>query len=339
MILDRWVLGLCMGSAAILALLLYAAWLGLHIARRWDFASSSPQQLALERKSELAATVVDVALACSLASLLIFLMTTDQLSGVLAGAMCGVGVFRASSLGLPALLVKMLALLIYTLWRNLHRADLAFEDFPLTRLKFVLLPLLIVPLALIENILQLAFFLDLDPDVITSCCGVTFRLESGAARGLLDALGPVATLVIFLVSLALVGTSGLAALRRRSPALMAIFAAAALAYLPVFVISVTGLFGGYLYGSPAHRCPLCILRGTLGLLGYPVYMALLAGCSQAVGAAVLGRLARLPNSAEDLLAAALRKSRASLILLGASALGISTPAVIWHIVHGASVHG
>lgn len=343
MIVDGWTVGLTVGGGMLLLPLLHGGSIGCRILRAWDPTRATAVQLRLEREAELAATVIDVVLGLLVLQAALFLMLLDRLADLLSGAMCAIGVLRASRFAVPALVAKGAALLAFVVWRTVHRADSLGEGFPFTRLKAGLLCGLILPLALADLALQTAMLVDLQPDVVTSCCSVAFRLAPSPAVALLDSLGPGPTLGIFLGGLALLLATGAAAWHgtaRRQHAARSLIAhgVAALLFFFVVILAATALFGGYIYGSPAHRCPLCLLRGEPAWLGWPLYLALLAGTAQAVAGTTLGLLQSRPGGwSDELLAVAGRRVRASLLLDGLAAILLAGPAVLWHLRHGVSI--
>lgn len=342
MIVDGWTVGLTLSGGMTLLPLLHGGWVSGRILRSWDPASAGAGQLRLEREAELVATVVHVALGLLFVQAVLFLLLLDRLADLLAGAMCAVGVVRASSFALPALLAKGAALLAFTVWRTCHQADSGGEGFRFTRLKAGLLLGLVLPLAIGDFALQSALFVDLRPDAVTSCCATAFRLAPSPTQELLDSLTPTAALGLFLLGLALVLGTGLAAWRStarggRAQLLLAAHGTAALLFFFVFLVAATALFSGYHYGSPAHRCPVCLLRGEEAWLGWPLYLALLAGVGQAVAAATLGLLHRWAKGPDALLALAHGRVRTALLLLALAAGLLALPALLWHLRHGVSI--
>jgi hypothetical protein len=96
--------------------------------------------------------------------------------------MCAFGSFNASVFGFPALFAKMALFFAAIVWLAMHHADVQARDYPLTRRKYALLLLRCCrwrwPMRP-----ELAYFADLQPDTLTSCCGTgAFNPEKARAR-------------------------------------------------------------------------------------------------------------------------------------------------------------
>ncbi len=268
MIQHPGIVALLLGSLLTSLLLLHAGWHGVAILRRWDPTSGSEAQVQLERRTSLITALVGLALLMELASLLLFVHTADGLHDRLAGAMCAAGTLAANGFGYPALLAKLAASLLAGLWLLLNHADAQAPDQPLIRPKYMLL-LVLVPLVLVGMILQGAFFFSLKADVITSCCGSLFSVESGGGPAGLASLpsGPVK--VAWALAIPLMLAASVAFLRGRGPGSLVAWTAGAtwLASLGALVVWI----GPYLYELPTHLCPFCMLQGEYHRLGYAFY--------------------------------------------------------------------
>ena len=103
--------------------------------------------------------------------------------------------------------------------------------------------------------------------------------------------------------------------------------AAAVTAFAAALAGVVSFHSVYVYESPHHHCPFCLLKGGYDYLGYPLYSALFAGTACALAAAVSGPFARVRSLA---LAAPRRAARCAgwaSVLLGAFYL-LSTWAVL-----------
>jgi len=177
-ILHPGILALIVGSSIVLAMMLYAGWIGVRVLRRWDFDSSSAEQLTLERETYLGSTLAISALGFQIVSALLFLFTVDDIHELFVGAMCATGSLNANPIGWTALAVKVLVLIVSPIWIVVDSLDRRAGDFPIIKLKFLAL-LLFVPLMAADLVLQIRYFTGLDPQIITSCCGALFN-ESGS---------------------------------------------------------------------------------------------------------------------------------------------------------------
>ena len=180
MIMHPAVIALLAGSIATLFLLLYATGYGIAILRKWDLASGSELQLRLERRTYLITTILGYVFAFQLISLFLFIATTDALHGLFSGAMCAAGTLYADAWGYPALILKIVNFLLAGVWLILNYTDNQAFDYPLIKKKYLLL-LCMTPLLLAEAAAQFQYFRLLNPEVITSCCGVLFSGDADAA--------------------------------------------------------------------------------------------------------------------------------------------------------------
>src|SRR3972149_261257 len=99
MIFHQAILALLIGSVLICFLLLYSAYYGIQILRRWDLPSGSELQLSLERRTYLLSTMIAYAFGFQLLSLFLFIYTADHLSPLFVGAMCAAGTLNVNGWG------------------------------------------------------------------------------------------------------------------------------------------------------------------------------------------------------------------------------------------------
>jgi len=284
MILNPSILALLISSFLISLMTLYAAGYGVQILRRWDIASGSELQLALERRTYLISTIVSYFMAFQLVSLFLFIQTTDSISHLFVGAMCAVGTLTVNGFGYPALLLKLVTFILAGLWLILNRADNRGYDYPLIRAKYLLL-LIMVPFILAEFVVQSVYFLGLKPNIITSCCGSLFSKGSGGIAAELLAAPGFAMKVLFYASMMVTFAAGARVyLRGKGHTLYAMLSATSFMLSIVSIISFISL---YFYEMPSHHCPFCILQKEYGYVGYPLYILLLSGAVAGTGVGVL----------------------------------------------------
>ncbi|MEI6226603.1 MAG: hypothetical protein WCS72_17805 [Deltaproteobacteria bacterium] len=297
MILHPSVLALVGSALLVGALLVYSAYWGARIVQSWDLSSGSELQLALERRTHLVSTLLGYVLVFGLASLFLFVFTADSLAPLFTGAMCAAGSLHASRFGYPTLVLQIAGFALASLWLMVNRADGLGYDYPLVRFKYRFL-LALTPVLIAEMVLRAAYFLDLKPEVITSCCGSLFgaggkgfgsdlagmspRLAGGAFVALLA--GAVAAGILFRVS----GRGGW------------ILGAAAALLLPVGLAAVVSWLSPYVYELPTHHCPFCLLQREYHWVGYPLYAALLGGSLTGAGVGVLMPFRSVPSLATAL---------------------------------------
>lgn len=295
MIFHPLILALFTASLLTGFMVVYASVFGAQILRRWDLRSGSELQLGLERKTYLVSTLLGYAFATELLSLALFVFTADRIHGFFVGAMCAAGTLKANAFGYPALLLKGTNAILAGLWLILNTADNRGSDYPLVKTKYRWL-LAAAPLILIEIVLQAAYFLKLDPDVITSCCSTLFS-QGGTSLGSDLASLPVAPMrVLFFSSLALSAALGIVFVRTgRAGVFLGLSSAATLA---VSVLAIISFISIYIYELPSHHCPFCLLQAGYHFIGYPIYFSLFGGAIAGLGVGVLQPYRKVPTLSE-----------------------------------------
>jgi len=266
------------GSVFVGFMIIYSASCAVQIVRKWDLASGSELQLALERKTYLISTLLAYGFGFELLAFFLYIFTADQLHSFFVGAMCAAGSLYVNPYGYPTLIVKLVSFLLAGIWLILNYVDSRAHDYPLTRKKYSLL-LLLVPLVLAETVLQAKYFIRLEPNIITSCCGTLFSMDTYALPTEIRALPTIALKIAFYATVLLTVGSGIFYfVKGRGGYLFSGMTALALV---VSVLSVFSFISSYIYELPTHHCPFCMLQKEYGYIGYLVYTTLL-------GAAVTG---------------------------------------------------
>jgi hypothetical protein len=322
-ILHPGVIALVLSSIVIAALLVASSWHAVRVLRRWDLSSGSALQLDLERRTHLVSTIVSYALGFELVSLFLYVHTADALAPMFTGAMCAAGSLGASASGYPVLVLKLANFVLAGVWLVLNHADAQGFDYPLLRAKYVLLLALAVPV-LAEAGLQIAYFLDLRPDVITSCCGSLFGREGRGLGADLAAFPHLPTAIAFIGTIGAALATGL--LFHGTGRGGVAFAIASALALPVSIVAVVSLVSPYVYELPTHHCPFCLLQGEYGYVGYPLYATLLGGSVAGMGVGAV-----MPARRIESLAAAVPAMQRRLTAVGLTLLAIFTLIVAWQV--------
>ncbi|ALC18084.1 hypothetical protein DSOUD_3365 [Desulfuromonas soudanensis] len=299
MILHPGILALICGTATVFLMLLYAGILAVKILRRWDFASSSEEQLVLERKTYLASTIVNYALGFEIFSLFLFIYTVDEIHPLFVGAMCATGVLNANPLGWYVLAVKIAIFFAAALWVALNFIDSQAEDVPLTRRKFAWL-LLLAPLVGVELYLQIVYFLGLHPEVITSCCGSLFSSSDGGLAADMTALPVKPMMGFFYASGFLFLGSSWLCFRKKSPFFRTLFSLLAVIFFLISLASIVSFISLYIYELPTHHCPFDIFQKNYRFVGYPLYLGLFGGTLFGVLPGVFQPLKKVSTLASDI---------------------------------------
>ena len=324
MILHPAVIALLVGSLLIVTMLVYAAFYGVQILRGWDISSGSELQLSLERKTYLISTLVTYAFGFQLISFFLFIYTSDSLCHLLVGAMCAAGTLSSNAYGYPALLLKLFNFILAGLWLIVNYTDNQSSAYPLIRKKYGLL-LVITPFMLAEAVVQGRFFLNLQPNVITSCCGSLF---SEAAEGIaadIVAFPPAPTAMVFFATMCVTLALGLYHYLRGKGGYC--FAIASATTFLVAIAAILSFISPYIYELPTHHCPFCILQHEYGYVGYLLYGTLLGGAVTGMGVGILQPFRTTAGLATILPVIQKSLTKAALILYG-----VFCAVVLWQII-------
>lgn len=276
MILHPGIIALLIGSAITVLMLFYATIIGVTISFRWDYVSSSASQLLLERRTYLISTLVNYGLAFQVASLILFIYTLDDIHRLFVGAMCATGSLNANPVGWYALLSKIVVSFLAGFWIALNFIDQKVEEYPLVKLKYLLL-LLLLPIVMADFFLQISYFLGLDPDIITSCCGSLFSSGGEGAMSSLSALPVLPTMIAFYTFYALFAGVVWLNLCFMSGLLRGLLALSSAAFLVLAVVSIISFISSYIYEMPTHHCPFDVVQKHYNFIGYPLYLTLMVG--------------------------------------------------------------
>jgi len=300
MILHPSILALLIGSLLTCFLLLYGAFYGVSVLRRWDLRSGSEAQLEMERRTYLISTMVGYAFAFELLSLFLFIYTADDLCRLFSGAMCAAGTLNVNAFGYPALAIKIVNFLLAGTWLILNYVDNRAYDYPLIRVKYLLL-LLVTPMMLAETALQFAFFLRLDPDIITSCCSTLFSAEprEAEARSLVAIISGIPLRALFFVLMTSTVLWGIFVYRGAGKG-GGPYAVLSLIVFFVSIAAMISVFSLYFYDLPTHHCPFCVLKAEYGYAGYPLYLTLFGGTVTGIGVGAIAPFKKVESLANVL---------------------------------------
>lgn len=324
MIFHTPIMALLLVSALGAAVAIWAAWFGMGVLRHWNPASGARAQLLMERKTELVSTLFAAVMIAETLALVLFVFNADRMAPLFVGAMCALGTLNVNAWGFPALFAKLALFFAAGLWLVLDRADRAAPDFPLTRLKYGVV-LAMLPLVLAAAGMQLAYFLNLRTDVITSCCSKLFTPTNPNLEADLSGLSPGLALVLLAAAGTVIAVFGALVLLRGRGVLG--YALASGAGFVIAIIAVISVISPYVYEHPNHHCPFCLLKAEYGYVGYLLYGPLFLATVMGLGAGVL----RLVGGAESLRAGlpGLIRRQVVLSLAGFAGFGLVAMWIIW----------
>ena len=280
----------------------------------WNPDSDNNRQIRLENEIWLTSTLVEYGLGVQIVALIVFVLAADFYSQSIVGAMCATGSLLANDFGVPALLVKIGAVFFYGFWIVLHQLDIRSERYPLVRIKYVYL-LLLLPLLLLDLALGVLYIAGLHPDIITSCCAVVFGEPAGGGTNLLQGFSPETSLLLFYGSALLLLAAGGVLLWRWQAWGGLLFSCAWLWFFLLALMVVTTVFSSYIYAMPFHKCPFCILKPQYHYIGFLLYVPLFLGAFLGMSVAVTQPL-RLLADMDAIVAPFQRRAVAlSLVLL------------------------
>jgi hypothetical protein len=303
MLITPAIVALQLIALSVAGVMLLAGSFAWRILRYWDMHSGSELQVRLERETYLISTLLGFALGAELLSLLLFVHTAENLSSQFVGAMCATGVLNINAFGFPTLLLKITGFFLAALWLWLNRVDNQGYDYPLVRVKYGLL-LAIAPLTVLEGVLQTRFFLGLEPEVMTSCCGSLFSAEGQSVAAELAGWPARPALAVFYGMAGGLLVVGLGF--QRWLGLGPLFAAASVLGFGVAIVAIIAFLSLYVYESPNHHCPFCLLKAGYDYVGYGLYLPLFAATAAGLSAGLIA-LFRQTTSLQAIIPGAVRR--------------------------------
>ena len=327
MLFQPAIIALLLAAGLAVAMLAGVAPFAVQIIRHWDIHSGSERQLALERRTYLFSTLLTFVMVAQLAALLLFVFNADRLSVMFVGAMCAVGTLNVNDWGFPSLITQMVVFFLAAIWLAINYVDTLARDYPLVRVKYVLL-LLLLPFLAGNFWLELQYFVNLKANVITSCCGSMFSEGSKTITAEASSLEPAPALWLFYAGMA---AAIAAPLWHRQQGGRASGLLTALTSSVGFVAAITGVLSFvslYIYQHPHHHCPFCILKPEYSYQGYWLYIPLFVATAAGLGAGAMQPFALRPS-----LAAIVPRVSSRLAGLTAAGFALFTVIATWFILN------
>jgi hypothetical protein len=300
-LLEPWVFFRLVAGLIACLCFCHAAWVGLRVIRYFHLRSTAEGQLSLERQAELGAASARVGAGVQVGALLLTVLSADQLSASVKGAMCGYGVVHADPAGPMSVGATVLAALGAGVLLQLLELDARTRSLAMIRpIAWGAIGLAVLSLA--DLGLALSWLGSLDFSVVASCCssGLDAAVGGSDPGGTLGSKGDARQAVVAL-GLALVPLSAaVALLASRRPRGRGMVRARGLAIasgalsalaLPITFAAAALEVAPHVYEVPHHRCPYCLFRIDAGYLGYPLFGAALLAAIWSIGAAVAALVA------------------------------------------------
>lgn len=338
-LLRPWIVARLLTGGAVVVLVLVACAVAIRVLRHYQVAALSEGQLALERRAELVATVVQASVLMSIAGLLLTIVGADRSSDSIRGAMCAYGVFGSTRHGFLALLTSAASAAACGLWVVLHRLDLRLWKPALTRRKFVAL-LFLAPIVTLDLLVTLSFALELDLTVVASCCSSTLDGAAGAATFGAGAGPGAAAFTVLVVAGSLAAAAGARARRAAGAATAWTAAIATLVATAAAIPAVLFYVAPHAYETPQHTCPFCLLHADVGGLGWPLFAALFAAAILGTGMGLVQAQRRASGEPEQVAAMQRRLGTLTALSWAAVVLLAALPVVRFALrTGGASLMG
>jgi hypothetical protein len=131
-----------------------------------------------------------------------------------------------------------------------------------------------LPFLVLDLTLQFAYFLGLDPAIITSCCGSLFGGDSSSVASSVAAIPVVPAMLVFYGAGVILLTLSVSVFYCSSAVLRYLHALVAVAFFAVSIISIISFVSIYIYELPTHHCPFDMLQSGYDFIGYPLYVTL-----------------------------------------------------------------
>jgi hypothetical protein len=306
-------------------MVLYAVFYGVQILRHWYIQSGHELQLVLERKTYLISTLLSYVFGLQLLSLFLYIFTADCLTPLFVGAMCAAGTLNVDAFGYPTLVLKVFSFILAGLWLLLNYVDNQGYDYPLIKTKYLLL-VFIAPFIILETILESAYFLNMEADVITSCCGSLFSSERVTGIGSEIASLPALPMMwVFYSTMLCTLLCGIFFYLKGVGGYL--YAALGLLMFFIALVSIVSFISLYIYELPTHHCPFCIIMEEYSYIGYLLYMLLFGAVVSGLGVGALIPF-RHVESLQAMLGGFIRKLALTSIILYAAFTALVTYEIV-----------
>ncbi len=282
---DTWIIAQLLAQSCCFFLLLMVLKTVFILIRKWNISSNDEKQVNLERRTFLVGAVLELVLLFQSFSLIAFLVTVNEhIPSLLRGAMCATGALEANQFGYPLLYFKMGSLFVYSSFLFLHFLDKKEPTYPLTPQKYYL----IFPAFLCistELVLMSLYFWNINPDLIATCCSVSFFSQEIDATNFLNSSaflneGMVAWILtgsiigIYLIVNLFTKKSVFKSKSKKGFFSTLLLFLNGFLYIILSVYVLKFFFVKYIYGLPSHLCLFDIFFQKYNYIGYIIFFNL-----------------------------------------------------------------
>lgn len=284
---DTWIIAQLLAQSCCFFLLFMILATVFRIIKKWNISNNDETQINLERRTFLVGAVLELVLLFQSFSLIAFLVTINEhIPSLLRGAMCATGALEANQFGYPLLYFKIGSLFVYSSFLFLHFLDKKEPTYPLTPQKYYL----VFPAFLCvstELVLMSLYFWNINPDLIATCCSVSFFSQEIDATNFLNSSaflneGVVAWILtgsilgIYLI-FNLFKNNNSHKSNNSNPktifSTLLLFLNGVL-YIVLSVYVLKFFFVKYIYGLPSHLCLFDIFFQKYNYIGYAIFFNL-----------------------------------------------------------------
>ncbi|AFM06208.1 hypothetical protein Fleli_3905 [Bernardetia litoralis DSM 6794] len=276
---DTWIIAQLLAQSCCFFLLLMILTTIFKITKKWNILNNDEIQINLERRTFLVGAVLELVLLFQGFSLIAFLVTINEhIPSLLRGAMCATGALEANEFGYPLLYFKIGSLFVYSSFLFLHFLDKKEPTYPLTPYKYYL----VIPAFLcvsIEFVLMSLYFWNINPDLIATCCSVSFfsqevntvnflNFSAFLNEGIIGWIFTGSILGIYLIY------NSFFKKRKEKLFSMALIFLNGILYIILSVYVLKFFFVKYIYGLPSHLCLFDIFFQKYNYIGYLIFFNL-----------------------------------------------------------------
>ena len=234
--------------------------ISIEIIRFWDFDSVDGKQYKLQKKVYLSSVILSYVIALKVILFFMFLYAIDDLSNVITGAMCSIGVLLNTDYGFLTLGLKFIVIILCFLWLLLFKKNQENKVLAFTK-KLYKFFVLVYLFNLFEFILFTIMIFSLKTDKIVSCCSTFFSQNS--ANGFSQVLFSIDNKYIFIAFMLSFFLTFI-----KNKYFTALFG---IVFFLISLMAITSFFSPYIYELPSHKCPFCILQRDYYYIGYLIY--------------------------------------------------------------------